>query len=108
MNQKAYPAALPGGGALVGDRTYDMAVTCTGLSLPPLDGGLSYFPVEPAGATLATVASPVPSYRVGPAAGIPLSPAEKAAGINYASAVAMFRLTPRTAALAAMLPAVSA
>jgi hypothetical protein len=120
MNQRGFatPAA---DSVLVGDRSYDMAVNCTGGTLPALDdGGLSYFPVvagtsEPvrrsrggAQTMLATMATPVQSYRIGPAADLEFSVAEERAGITAipANKIAIFRLAPRTAALAATLPGV--
>jgi hypothetical protein len=107
---RGYPAPLPDG-VIVGDRTYDMAVECIGSDLPSIEvsgNALSYYPVQREsgrGTVLARQAAPYESYRVGPAAGISFSIAEVEAGIDAipANRVAMFRLAPRTAALAVML-----
>jgi hypothetical protein len=95
-------------GVLVNDRTYDMAILAVGSSRTSLDDQLGYTPVRrnDRGTSLATQAAPFSSYRIGPAAGLEFSDAEYAAGVAEIAAnrVAMFRLAPRTAALAAMLP----
>jgi hypothetical protein len=112
--QSGYPVPVPGG-VLVNDRTYDLAIQCTGYMLPALTDSLSYGPRRGRGRSssngpvLAAQASPIESYRIGPAAGIGFTDAERAAGLaaEDASSVAMFRLGPRTAALATMLSAVS-
>jgi len=98
-------------GVLVNDRTYDMAVLCTGSARKAIDSLLAYTRVRQGdrnrrGTVLATQAAPFESYRVGPAAEIDFSDAEVDAGVAAipANRVAMFRLAPRTAALAAMLP----
>jgi hypothetical protein len=113
VGSQGYPALVPGG-VLVNDRTYDMAIMCTGYALPALRGTdfRNYGPVRATdlGTTLATRAdNEVECYRIGPAASIPFSDGERAAGIaaEPASQVAMFRLAPRTAALAATLPALA-
>lgn len=116
MGRNGYATPLPSG-VLVEDRTYDMAVLCTGSTLTDLspDSPLNYNLVRRQrlgsslarllGSVLATQAAPYPSFRVGPTADIPFSDAEFDSGIadNPPSKVAMFRLAPRTAALAAML-----
>lgn len=108
-------APLPGG-VLVNDRTYDLAIMCTGNARPELAGAFAYFKcgadgtrvsLTPATA-VASRATPYQCYRVGPAAALPLTPAETAAGLKPPSELAMFRLGPRTAALAASLPALEA
>lgn len=107
---KGYATPLTDG-VIVSDRTYDMAVECTGSLLPSIEASgdaLSYFTVrrqEGQGTVLAQQAAPYQSYRVGPAARISFSNAEIEAGIDLipANRVAMFRLAPRTAALAVML-----
>jgi hypothetical protein len=113
MSTKGYPVPLPDG-VIVNERTYDLAVTCTGSERPSLNdsAGFSYFKVQRRqgqGTILAQQAAPVQAYRIGPAAGIEFSEAETAAGVGEipANRVAMFRLAPRTAALAAMLPGVT-
>jgi hypothetical protein len=113
MDQSGYASALPGG-VLVNDRTYDMAVLCTGYKRPRLPGDeLAYFSVtssgiDGGGSVLAKAGTPFESYRIGVAADIPFSSAEFDSGIASipANQVSMFRNGPRTAALAAMLPAV--
>jgi hypothetical protein len=120
ISQRASAASLPGG-ALVGDRAYDLAVLCTGLFRPELRDDLRYDTLDRAGylngvtgtasseATLARMAAGFESYRIGAAADIRFSAAEEAAGITAipASKVAMFRLGPRTAALASLLKPLS-
>lgn len=110
MGDRGYATPVPGG-VLVNDRTYDMAVLCTGSKLEPLGGTvLSYYPLRAngTGTVVARSADPFPLYRIGPAADLDFSNAEAQAGItaNPPSKVAIFRLAARTAALAAMLPAV--
>jgi len=93
------------GRAMVNSRTYDLAVQCTGYQLPVLgrDGINSSIGVgDMVLARKVTAAGEW--FRVGPAAGITFTLAENAAGLTPASQVAMFRLIPRTAALAGMLP----
>jgi hypothetical protein len=109
-NARGYPAPLPDG-VLVSDRTYDMCMECTGSELPSIENFstvLSYFAVQRQdgqGTVLAKQAMPYQSYRIGPAAKINFSIAEVEAGIDSipANRVSMFRLAPRTAALAVML-----
>jgi hypothetical protein len=108
MNELGYASQMPNG-VLVNGRTYDMAVLCTGLVLPPLNDALGYGPLAQSGsgggAVLAAKARPFEAYRIGPAARIEFSQAEVNAGITGIPAVkdAMFRTGPRTAALATML-----
>jgi hypothetical protein len=121
-DNRGYPTALPDG-VLVNDRTYDMASMCTGSERSSLNvnANLSYYPVRiqgnnaprrlvqsgPSnqGTILAAQAGPAPSFRIGPAADLPFSVTEVDAGISANSRVAMFRLAPRTAALAMALAA---
>jgi hypothetical protein len=107
MDNRGYATPLPDG-VIVNDRTYDMAVVCTGSERPNLGDDLSYIRVRRGdiGTTLASRAKPFESYRIGPAADLGFSDAEYAASVAEipANRVAMFRLAPRTAALAAMLP----
>ena len=121
MSATGYVTAMPDG-AIVNERTYDMVVVCTGSKRPSLnDDGLDYFAVRQGtggqlvdagsgsrGTQLATQASPFASFRIGPAAGLSFSTREFDSGIAEipANQVAMFRLAPRTAALAAILPGV--
>jgi hypothetical protein len=122
MGATGYVTAMPGG-AIVNDRTYDMVVVCTGSVRPSLNDGLGYFPVRQGasgelteasspnrGTQLAAQAIPFASFRIGPAAALPFSEREFDAGIAAipANQVAMFRLAPRTAALAAILPGADA
>ena len=110
MGERGFATRLPQG-AVVNDRTYDMVIRCTGDRLPSLEDGFSYYNVSTGedgrvlrtGAdrtVLATQARPYESYRIGPAAGLPLTLAEERAGLRPVNRVAMFRLGPRTAALA--------
>lgn len=101
MGDRGNATAIPGG-VLVNERTYDMAVMCTGLKRPYLDQ-LNY--VQVGSPALATKAIPHEIYRIGPAADLPFSTTEVAAGITDppANSVSMFRLAPRTAALAGFL-----
>jgi hypothetical protein len=108
QDARGYATAMPDG-VLVNGRTYDMAVLCTGSRRESLDNSdLNYYPLRAndRGTAIASVASPFPLYRIGPAADLDFSAAEEEAGItaNAPSKVAIFRLAPRTAALAAMLP----
>ena len=113
IGQRGYKTPMPDG-VLVNDRTYDMAVLCTGSTRADLNPqGLSFFAVRGPGVTnrgtvLATRAAPFPYYRIGPCADIPFSDTEIQSGITDipANKVAIFRLAPRTAALAGMLPGV--
>jgi hypothetical protein len=114
-----YPTPLPDG-VIVNERTYDMAVLCTGSERPELGDNLGYFNIRQnaegiltgsirsanTGTVLAAKAEPLSSYRIGPAADLPFSDTETEAGVAQipANQVAIFRLAPRTAALAALLP----
>lgn len=97
-------------GVLVNERAYDMAILCTGNTLPAL-GSPFFFPVQldentAGGPVIARVSEDIPGYyRVGPAANIDFSGAELSNGVSEipANKVAMFRLAPRTSALAARL-----
>jgi hypothetical protein len=109
FNSNGYATPLPDG-VLVNDRTYDMAVVCTGGQTTSLDDDrYSFFDLRVTEQPNATVvgkrATPIEYYKIGPAANIQFSNAEIRAEVadNQANQVAMFRLTPRTAALAAML-----
>lgn len=111
MDASGYVTPLGDGSVLVNDRVYDLAVLCTGSTLPGLGDDLSYFSVrrrdsDGRGTMLARQASPFESYRIGVAADLPFSDSEVTAGVSSppANKVAMFRLAPRIAALAAMLP----
>lgn len=109
---RGYATPVSAQAVLVNDRTYDMAVLCTGSTLPDLndeDNSLGYYSitadVNRGGTTLATQAAPYPSYRIGAAANIPFSESEVTSELSAipANKVSMFRLVPRTAALAYML-----
>lgn len=104
-------AARAGDMVTVADRTYDLAVVCTGNKLVSL--GVSdndYISlVRPGSGNGPVIAKKMRDnwYKIGPAASIDFSASERAAevvGNNEANKVAMFRLTPKTAALATMLP----
>jgi hypothetical protein len=109
MSAKGYATPAGERAVLVNDRTYDMAAECTGSTLPDIsdpESPLGYSTVRRnRGTILGTQATPYPAYRIGPSAGIGFSDAEFDAGIaaNPPSKVAIFRLAPRTAALATML-----
>lgn len=100
-------------GVLVNDRNYDVAVLCTGMTRQVISSDLTYFAIRVRGSDLATAlglqAKPLESFRIGPAADLPFSTAEQDSGITEipANRVAMFRLAPRTAALASMLGGVT-
>lgn len=108
MRARGYATPMPDG-ALVNARTYDAAIECTGLALPQLDDNLAYYPyssLSDNATPLGRKAPPYESYRVGPAANLSFSEAELEAGIARLPAttrIAMFRLAPRTAAMATML-----
>jgi hypothetical protein len=120
MSDTGYVTPLPDG-AIVNDRTYDMAVLCTGSERPGLNDELTYFSMRQSqdgngglaeanssdrSTLLTTQAVPYASFRIGVAANLPFSRAEENAQVsaNPANRMAMFRLAPRTAALAAILP----
>lgn len=95
--------------ALVNNQTYDLVVMCTGWQ----DGFCGY-PNE----TMATVPGELAKtyagrrnlfFRIGPQAVLPFTSSEVARGYTNRSEnrVAMFRLVPRTAALAGTLPPVA-
>jgi len=112
MDALGTPSPLPDS-VIVNDRTYDMAMLCTGSKRKDISDTLGYFGVKPRGARpgatfLGTMAAPFASYRLGPCADLGFSDTEFSSGVAEipANRVAMFRLAPRTAALAAMLPGV--
>ncbi len=110
INQLGYPTAIPDG-VIVNDRTYNLAIVCTGSQLASLrPAGLSYFSVRRpgqngAGTVIATRAQPYGAYRIGPAANLVFSDAEIASGITAIAAnkISIFRNAPKTAALAFLL-----
>lgn len=100
------PSVQPGAGyAQVGPYAYDLAILATGfdrVTFPSATTELypdSLSPLARAGGEY---------YLVGPAADLPFGNQEIDSGVAdiAANAVSMFRLAPRTATLAAMLPAV--
>lgn len=102
----ASPVVVPGG-VLVNGRFYDHAVMCNGHVRPPdLLDGLPYETVQAAGRTVACKARGAEVYKVGPYADLPWETADYANRItaNPEQRVAMHRLAPLTAALAATLP----
>jgi len=106
--QRATAVPLPEG-VLVNERTYDMAVLCTGYALPVLRGIETFtFTDYLRGTTvLARRAPGLRYYRIGAGADIPFSATETEAGVpaEPANKVSMFRNGPRVAALAITLPA---
>jgi hypothetical protein len=107
------PVNVPGGVLLGGD-FYDMVIVAAGRSAPPPLDDRGYQLYSP-GATgsedsfepVSRRSSTAESYRIGPVTNLPWTDQERAAGIpgRYPdNKVAMFRLAPRTAALAAALP----
>lgn len=92
------------GGALVGSRPYSRAIVCTGNTLPALGMSPGDFSTVP-GDLARTYAGENIVYRVGPAAELPYTREES--DEQYArrpdNRVAIFRLAPRTAALACTL-----
>jgi hypothetical protein len=107
-----YATPMPDG-VIVNERTYDMAIRCTGYAIQADLTTLSFSfvrktPTVSTGTVLATRAAPYQVYRIGVAADIPFSAAETDSGIsdNPANKISIFRTAPRTAALATILPAV--
>lgn len=107
MSASGYASPFPDG-VIVNDRVYDLAVLCTGSALPSIDSR-TYFPLQTSERSTVLASSAGRGYRIGVAASIQFSQGEVDAGItdNLANRVAMFRLAPRTAALAARMPAVT-
>jgi hypothetical protein len=108
FTQRVTPTPLAGGTVLIGERSYDLAVVCTGSVLPPLGGyGTgSFTPYRVNGAAIARSLSEFEVYRAGPAAALGFSSAEIDSGVasNPANSVAIFRNAPRTYALGSVLP----
>jgi hypothetical protein len=103
--------------ALVGPDSYDLAVLCTGSELPPIDLGTNigfmnpYRGERPVLGNLTSLGRVYGRlYTAGPAARLPFEDAERERSVNIVDAnkVAMFRLAPRTSAMAASLPDVPA
>jgi len=92
-------------GALVGSRAYDRVILCTGNSLPALGLSARRF-YETEGNLAKDYDSERVIYRVGPAASLRFDDQEYDDFYtdNTNNRVAIFRLAPRTAALAATLP----
>jgi hypothetical protein len=95
------------GCVVVRDRTYDVAIMCTGSTVQPLnldyDGSWSTF----GNPRVARKLSGLEMYKAGPCAQLPFNDREVTSGVSDRpeNATAMFRYTPKTAALGAMLPA---
>ncbi|GIF69350.1 hypothetical protein Ais01nite_73850 [Asanoa ishikariensis] len=109
VTRRAMPVALPGAG-LVDGRTYDLVVVCTGnreTNIEGLDFGL-FSDVAVGGSIVARRHGDLPAWRVGPHARLEFTDQERADGVAdiEANAVSVFRTAPKTAALAATLPAV--
>jgi hypothetical protein len=106
--RRATPVELPDG-ALVDGRMYDLVVWCTGNAETTIDG-LDYRAFDeyaiPGGGVVARRHVGQPVFRVGPHARLPFTYAERQDGVadNPGNAVAMFRTSGKTAALAATLP----
>lgn len=115
-----FPEALPNGPVIINGRSYDLVVMATGnrvKAIPGLDaGGSNWFVCNSKGdrSNNNSVARlnyyddpPFARYRIGPLADIPFTSLEFDAGVANVenNKVAMFRLLPRTAQLAAKLPA---
>jgi hypothetical protein len=110
MDRRARPVALPGAG-LIDGRRYDLVVLCTG-NRETVIGGLQFSEFDeytiPDANVVARAHYNLPAYRIGPHARLPFTTQEREDGIAdfNANAVSMFRTAPKTAALAATLPAV--
>ncbi|WP_432830848.1 hypothetical protein [Dactylosporangium sp. CA-092794] len=111
LGRRARPVALPGAG-LIDGRSYDLVVVCTGNQETDIDGlglGACYDYRTPDETIVAREHTDLPAFRVGPHARLPFTRQEQADGIADIpqNAVAMFRTAPKTAALAATLPALT-
>lgn len=115
FNNTAFPINLPGQQAVVDGRSYDLVVMATGSQLPDIDG-INRFDMYGYQGNEITQFGPAEQlcikesgreiYRIGPAANLQFTSRERQAGINRVSnnRVAMFRLAPKTATLASLLP----
>lgn len=102
--RRAFPVALPGA-AVIGGRFYDMVVMATGNTVDPvpgLDEGGLFFSDADGGAVARRAGR---TFRVGPAANLPLSETEVNDGLGAIpnNKVSMFRMGGKTAVLAATL-----
>ncbi|MDG4795409.1 hypothetical protein [Micromonospora sp. WMMD1082] len=109
LSRRVRPIALPAAG-LIDGRTYDLVIVCTGNRETPIDGlELASFDDyrTPDGNAIARTHDTLPAFRVGPHARLPFTATERADGVAdiAPNAVSMFRTAPKTAALAATLPA---
>ena len=106
--EAAEPIAVPGG-ALVNGRFYDCAVVCTGHDKGPELAGaeVPFIDFAAAGRVVARKARNLQVYKVGPCADLPWERQDffNRITVNGEQRVAMHRLAPLTAALAAFLPA---
>lgn len=109
LSRRARPIALPDAG-LIDGRTYDLVIVCTGNRETPIDG-LNVASFDQYTAADANVVArkhyTLPAFRIGPHAKLPFTAIEHADGVAdiAPNAVSMFRTAPKTAALAATLPA---
>ncbi|GAA0958712.1 hypothetical protein Vau01_124290 [Virgisporangium aurantiacum] len=105
------PVALPSAG-LIDGRTYDLVVVCTGNQETAVDGLAFDDFVEyglPTGDAIARQHTNMPAFRIGPHARLPFTLQERLDRVADLpeNAVSMFRTATKTAALAAILPAVT-
>jgi hypothetical protein len=110
VQRQANPIALPTGTVLINGRNYTLTIMCTGYRENRIDGleDFNYGAYAVASEAVATrdTANDVEIYRIGPHANLSFTQRERADDIDRidANRVAMFRLGPKTAALAATLP----
>ncbi|MGI5213317.1 hypothetical protein [Plantactinospora sp. CA-290183] len=109
LPRRVRPIALPDAG-LIDGRTYDLVVVCTGNRETDIGNLELRFFDEYAtadGIVVACEHNELPAFRVGPHARLPFTTQERTDGVAdiAANAVAIFRTAPKTAVLAATLPA---
>jgi hypothetical protein len=106
LSRRVVPTALPDN-VLIDGRSYDLVVMCTGYREIEIDGLYSSdFDIYEVGdIPVARRNYNLSAFRVGPHARLPFSSQEREDGVAdiAANAVALFRLAPKTAALAATL-----
>lgn len=109
IGRRATPVAAPSG-AFVDGRMYDLVVWCAGNAETPVDGlALRAYDqyLDDGDVAIAQKDADQPVFRVGPHARLPFTYQERQDGVADlpGNAVAMFRTSGKTAALAATLPA---